>query len=313
GEYTIKGGTGVAYTQYSYDLARRLQCTAVRNNISASSQPACTATTSGTYAPDLITQNNYDNANRLTSVVNGYGSGSPITESMTLTANSLLGTATDGNSNTTTFSYDGLDRPSQTAFPGGTLSESYTHDNNGNLLSRTLRNGDTINFSYDALNRLTLLDMPGGTSNDIYYNYDLIGDRLYAHYGSTGGSGVDYTYNAAGWKLSETSYGRTVTSQYDVDGNRTALVYPDSNYIQYTYDVLDRMLQVKQSGSTTLATYAYDALGRVSTITRGNSTTTTMTYNATALDYSMAHSGLSQSVTWGMALTPAGQVYKRSV
>src|SRR6185312_13212524 len=60
-------------------------------------------------------------------------------------------------------------------------------------------------------------------------------------------------------------------------------------------------------------TYAYDALGRVSTITRGNSTTTTMTYNATALDYSMAHSGLSQSVTWGMALTPAGQVYQRSV
>jgi hypothetical protein len=64
---------------------------------------------------------------------------------------------------------------------------------------------------------------------------------LYARFGSTTGAGVTYTYDALGRKLTETSYGQTIASQYDLAGNRTRLTYSDGNYVDYTYDALNRM------------------------------------------------------------------------
>jgi YD repeat-containing protein len=61
---------------------------------------------------------------------------------------------------------------------------------------------------------------------------------------------------------------RSLTSLYDDDGNRVRLTYPDSNYITFAYDGLDRMTTVKQSGTTTIATYTYN--NRTDVAARGN-------------------------------------------
>src|SRR5262245_11269794 len=73
------------------------------------------------------------------------------------------------------------------------------------------------------------------------------------------------------------------------------------------------MQQVQENGSTVMAQYAYDNLGRVNSIRRNNSATTTYTYNSSSQDWSLAQTGLSQNVTYGLSYTPAGQVHQRSL
>jgi len=320
------GGATQSVTQYSYDGSRLPLCTAVRQNPSIfGSLPsdACTLSTTGSFGPDQISHNSYDSLSRLTSVQTGYATGSAITPvTNSYTANSKLSYVEDGNGNRTAYTYDGLDRLVQTNFPSTTTPhtpnssdyETYLYDGNGNLTQKRLRTSETMTYQYDALNRQTQIDFPSGGSSNIYMSYDLIGDLLYAHYGSATGSGMEYVYDAFGRKLSETSYGRMVSSQYDAAGNRTRLTYPDGNYIQYTYDILNRMSQVKQNGSTALAQYSYDSLDRETGITRSsNPAITSMSYSGSSTSWSLSQTGMTQSVTFAMNYTPAGQVYQRTI
>lgn len=50
--------------------------------------------------------------------------------------------------------------------------------------------------------------------------------------------------------------------QYNLVGSRTRLTYTDSTYVDYTFDDLNRMDQVKDQNENVLADYAYDALRR---------------------------------------------------
>ena len=335
------GGTSypVSLTQSNYDLVRNLTCTAVRNNPSVfgSLPDACTLSTEGSYGKDQITKNNYDAGYRLTSVQIGYGTGSPITRvTNAYTNNSQIDYLEDANGNRTKYIYDGHDRLTRMYFPCAVVIsptpcptvphtynendyENYGYDANGNMTSKRLRSTETILYAYDALNRQTLKDIPGGTSADVYSAYDLVGNLLYSHFASAGGYGVDYTYDALGRKTSETAstsaYSRTVSSQYDLAGNRTRLTYPDGHYIQYSYDILNRMSLVQQNGSTTLATYTYDNLSREKDTTRGgNPATTGFSYATTSQDWSLSQDMAStgQDVTLSFSYTPARQLYQRA-
>jgi RHS repeat-associated protein len=75
---------------------------------------------------------------------------------------------------------------------------------------------------------------------------------------------TSYTYDAADRKWTETNDGRTVTYSYDASGNRSTTTWPDSYYVSYTYDALDRMQFVRENSLSTneLAYYTYDALSR---------------------------------------------------
>ena len=52
------------------------------------------------------------------------------------------------------------------------------------------------------------------------------------------------------------------------------MTWPDGNYMQYTYDALNRLDQDRENGGTSglplVADYAYDTLGRRSALARGN-------------------------------------------
>ncbi len=276
--------------------------------------------------PDQITHNTYDAANRLTNVQSGYGAGPINVVTNTYTDNSKIATVTDGNGNKSQYTYDGDDRLTQLNYPSkttpGTVSstdyEQYSYDANGNQLTVRLRSGETVTNTYDALSRLTQKAWSGGSMPGIYYGYDLLNDLLYARYGSATGYGATFTYDALQRKTSETSsasgYSRTMSSQYDLAGNRTRLTYPDGNYIQYTYDPLNRMKQVQQNGSTVMAEYSYDDLSRESGITRNNGANTSTSYSSTSQDWSLAQGGgMSPAVTYALTYTPAAQVSQRSI
>jgi RHS repeat-associated protein len=248
----------------------------------------------------------------------------------TYTLNGQRATIKDANNNKSTLEYDGFDRLIKQRFPvptlGGNASsttdyEQYDYDNNGNRTSMRTRDAQMIAYSYDNLNRETLKDIPGGTPNDVYSDYDLVGRPIFKRFGSTGGQGIDYTYDSAKRLATETSFGRTLTFDYDKSGNRIKLTYPDANYISYDFDAVSRMTQVRENSTTVgtgvLQTYAWDPLSRRSATTplsRGNGTMTSYGYDTASRLTSLGHdvAGTTFDATLGFGYTAASQLNTRS-
>ena len=336
----------VSVTQQSYDALGRVQCVAVRMNTAefgSLTDDACALDTEGSQGPDRITHNVYDDAGELTQVQRAYGTALQQNyATYTYTLNGKRASVVDANSNRSAYVYDGLDRLCRLYFPSATLGanqantggiaesaltcasggtspdyEGYAYDPNNNRTGLRLRSTETIAYTYDALNRETLKDIPGGTSEDVYSAYDALGHRLYAHFASSGGSGIDYAYDGIGRLSSETSYGQALSFQYDPASNRTRITYPDALYVQYTYDAANRMLNVEENSATSgaglLAIYAYDEIGRRHTITRGNGAVTTFGYDGvsrlTSLGQDLPATDNDQTLTFGY--TSASQIASR--
>jgi len=202
---------------------------------------------------------------------------------------------TDSNGNTTLWSYDNFNRLVKRTLPLG-MFETFTYDANGNKLSHTDFKGDTTLFTYDVNNRLvnktypdssevsfayaitgqpvTVTDSRGVTS----HTYDLR-DRL-VEVENPDGTTISYTYDAVGNRTSVTvpsgittfTYdglkrlasasdpdGGVTTYTYDAVGNRISVVYPNGAVTQYTYDSLNRLLNLtnRKSDSTLISSYAY--------------------------------------------------------
>ncbi|HYC97037.1 RHS repeat-associated core domain-containing protein [Brevundimonas sp.] len=329
-------GTGtIGLTQYSYDAGDRLTCTAVRMNPAVyGSLPssACTLGTAGSYGDDRITQNTYDAANRLTLVTSAYGTSlAQTTRANAWTANGNLDWVQDANRNRSNYTYDTYDRLSQLNFPSTTLGaqgssstdyEAYGYDANANLTSRRLRSNDTITYTYDALNRETAKTVPGsGTANDVFSTYDNLGRRLSARHDSTSSTNaVIWTWDALGRPLTESTYGRTLTSTYDLAGRRTSLTWPSSVLqAKYDWDLANRMVLTwdnagSPDGSYLFGAYAYDNLGRRTVLQKGGGSST-WSYTANSRDWSLTVNlaGTTNDVTYAFGFNPAGQAITRSV
>jgi RHS repeat-associated protein len=246
------------------------------------------------------------------------------------TENGMVDWVDDANDNRSNYTYDGFDRLIRLEFPSTTTDETpdatnyeaYTYDLNGNRLTLRLRSGDsdTINYGYDSLNRQITKDIPNDTATDVTYAYDAAGRRTSALFTSSG-QGVAYGYDTAGRLISETSFGRALAFQHDVGSNRTRITWPDSNYVEYTYDNLSRMDQVRENGATSgaglLADYAYDPLSRRSGVSRAGATNVAATVygydNASRLiqlDHDLI-GGTASDQQFDFGYTDASQVSQR--
>lgn len=121
---------------------------------------------------------------------------------------------TDGKGQTTTYTYDAMDRVIKVAYQDGKCV-NYNYDDDGNLLSRTDRVGTTT-YVYDPKNRLKQVTTPDGRQ-------------------------TSYTYDEADNLLTLTDAGGTVTYAYDPDNNVSTIQEPSvSGDIAFSYDSNDR-------------------------------------------------------------------------
>jgi RHS repeat-associated protein len=286
----VVGPTGTAtVTHYSYDLAGRLACTAVRMNLwDWAPEDACMpAPIVGPHGPDRITRNVYDPAGRLTERWEGIGTPLQRREALyTHNDNDQKTSLTDARGYKAEMTYDGFGRQSRWIFPSKTTPgmanapvggnpgdyEEYRYDVDGNRTVLRKRDGRLIGYEYDALNRVRFKYSPSG---NVRYAYDLRGLQTEAKYIETG-QGVANDYDGFGRLVrSITTMGgvsRTVAHKYDRDGLEAELAFPDGHAFWTGRDGLGRATGLDQglvgSTSTRLLTFAYDPASQLSSLTR---------------------------------------------
>jgi YD repeat-containing protein len=189
-------------------------------------------------------------------------------------------------------------RPTSNSADWATVQFEY--DGNGNQASVVDSLGQTTSYGYDALNRLTSLTYttpaPGtATTPNVSYAYDANSRRI----SMTDGTGTTTsTYDEAGRLLSVTSPHpsgtKTVAYRYDLDGNRTKVLYSDNTVVTYSFDkagqlstmldwasrqtsyqyLPDRLLQTANNFNGTTGTYSHDHARRLTQVHHQQGATT---------------------------------------
>jgi RHS repeat-associated protein len=339
------GGTIRSVTQYSYDLAGRLECTAVRMNESqfGGTLPAACVQAGGTVA-DRITRIVYDAAGQRLQLREGVGTSDEGTEATWVyDANGQITTVIDGNGNRADLRYDGHGRQDRWTFPSTTRAssfndatpatalasagsvntndwEGYAYDANGNRSQMRKRDGRVLAYSYDALNRVTqklTWEIYVGITSETDYTYDLRGLQTSATFGASG-PGILNAYDGFGRLASSTSTMggnmRALSYQYDADGNRTRITHPDGQVVNYMYDGLDRIAELHAGADWISFFYEpFDALYQAS---RSNSTHSYTNYDAIQRLHTVEHYYPGAAATADTAsiftLNPANQLIGES-
>ncbi len=142
---------------------------------------------------------------------------------------------------------------------------------------------DRFQYTYDALGNRTARDNLVNSSFDEDYTYDAL-NQLASY--TRGSDSQSWDYDALGnWdsittngtaqtrsanKQNEiTSISSATTPTYDANGNMTG----DETGKQFVYDAWNRLVEVKNSGGTSLKTYKYDGLTRRVSETASGTTT----------------------------------------
>ena len=204
-------------------------------------------------------------------------------------ANGNLNQVIDARGNITSYTYNELDLPLKTTFPDGTFTEVLSYDDLENPISILMRDGSSVHTAkYDAQKRMIAMRTP---TRETTYAYDSVGRRTCASVfapntidldsqivceGVNGGrlNQALYTYDAAGRLLNEQvsksgASSLSVGYGYDDVDNRTLITWPDGFSVQYEYDALGRMSNVKNANQSVIAHYDYDDRSRLQSITYG--------------------------------------------
>ena len=185
----------------------------------------------------------------------------------------------------------------------------------------TANPGDT-SWGYDSLGQLTSAADSATAANCRAYQYDTIGNRLFAEKGAAlipatpDVNTTSYTpdalnqYDAITPHLSDGRAGTPVVPVFDDDGNMTTgplsgTAGSTANHLKW--DAENRLIEVRGDDDTNvIATYAYDALSRrIATIvgTGGTAVTTLYVYDGFNCIAEYAGAALSKTRTWGLDLS----------
>ncbi|NCR25365.1 MAG: tandem-95 repeat protein [Microcystis aeruginosa LE13-04] len=214
-------------------------------------------------------------------------------------------TQKDAKANITKYEYDGIGRRIATQLPLNQHSTTQ-YDQVGNIVSTTDFNGEIITFIYDERNRLIKKALPN--NEQVIYTYTLTGQRatetdgngtITYQYDSRNrllsrldpdGVKIEYTYDAAGNRTSvnipsgKTSYtfdeqnrlkavtdssNGVTTYTYDLAGNLIKTTLPNGTIETRDYDLLNRLLYLQNSNSTSIINsfrYTLDKVGNRLTV-----------------------------------------------
>jgi RHS repeat-associated protein len=337
------GTTIESLSQYSYDDWDRTVCKAVRMNptVFASPHPnACQVGTQGTFGPDRVTQFTYDDLDNVLTEQRAVGTSIAQTYVTNVwLARGVLDTQTDAKGNRTKLRYDSNWRLYKREYPSPTTPNSvnendynqYGYDKNGNVTFERKRNASTITSTFDANNRLTFKNLSDNTySGDISYGYDLRGLNRYSCFGTAATSSCDMSgqgetniFDSFGNLTSRTSRmsgtSRTLSYQFDLEGNRTQVTHPDGVYFTYNRDGLNRTCTVGESAAapacnttdpTAFTVMHYSPEGRrLDLIRAGGGVTNVASDNGLRLgSFTQNFTGATNDLTNVFAYNPARQI-----
>jgi RHS repeat-associated protein len=273
--------------------------------------------------PKVTQKRFYDKAGRVTQEIReNYEDASNILRVTTQMAYDSFGRATSsiavGASNlTTTYTYDGDDRPIKVGLPRG-YETSSVYDVLGRMTSKVEDSGTggiarTTNYIFDRLGRQVTLIANDGTSNQTtLYVYDKAShvvtttypDNLsirYA-YGNTGqvtqridqrGVTTNYNYDNLGRLVTKYKQNDTIKEVYAYDARGLITLAKKGDGVPYsgisadtlTYDGFGAVITSSQSvmGTSKTITYARNPLGQASEVRYPDSSSTTMKYAYTSL------------------------------
>ena len=251
---------------------------------------------------------------------------------------------TDPDGNTTYFNFNALNQLTSqsesvavsrtgTTETDVTATTSYLHDAEGNLTRKTDADGNVTDYAVNYLGQTSeeaWLNSSGTLTNTIDYSY--YGDALLetatdtyqnttgTNYSTTTADNSQYSfaYNALGWLTTVNNNGGyssgmpsapavTLTAQYDLNGNRTALsatINWSYNDFQdrFSYDRLNRQTQITQQGvidgnavDVKAVGLNYDAASRLTGIFEGSSLSTNPVAQAS---FNYDHANRLTELTW---------------
>jgi YD repeat-containing protein len=198
--------------------------------------------------------------------------------------NSRLIAVTDDNTNTTTSTYDSLNRWTLIQRPQGSTARR-GYNTADNIETNIDANGTMVVASFDALDRCVRRDITpasgviGSTTFETFaYNGQ---SRCVA--ASNDLSFVRFDFDSLGDCVRSTQDGLATACSFDGSGNCLSMTYPSRQLVIYTYDGLDQVSTIATAPfgqvPATLATWAYEGPHRVGRITRGNTVNTRITWD----------------------------------
>ena len=203
-------------------------------------------------------------------------------ESLPYFDNGLSKTSPTANSNLyTVYAYDPTQRVKSVTNAVGSTTYAY----NQWTTTITDANGHPKDLAYDAYGNLVAVTEHNGVSTSTtQYVYD--GNKNLIQLTDAAGNVRNFTYDGLSRELSsqdlhiatDTSFG-TWTYSYDLAGNKTSSLNPNSQTVNYTYDALNRPLTEDYTGTNGVEkTYTYDTclngIGQLCSVGTASATTT---------------------------------------
>jgi RHS repeat-associated protein len=255
-------------------------------------------------AENNLTTIDYDGVDRVTKVryplpTKGANASSTTDyEQPTYDANGNVTAFRNRANQTTSFTYDKLNRVTLKDLPGTEPDVTYAYDNLNRPTSAT-QTGNALSFGWDALSRKT---SEGGAQGTVTFGYDLAGRRTSIVYPSTTALTINYAYLVTG-ELDTIKQSTTVLADYGYDnlGNRTGVTFSNGASQAFSYDPVGRLSQLTNDLSGTAndltATFAYNPASQIaSTVRSGDAYAWTGHGNGST---AYTQNGLNQQATVG--------------
>jgi RHS repeat-associated protein len=214
----------------------------------------------------------YDNNSNITQIVNGWRD-----------------TDTDWNSDTESYSYDGLDRLTSASCTG--WSHSYSYDKVGNRTAK-----DSVTYTINSVNEVTALS--DGTS----FTYDDNGNRTQK---TKGTDTWDYTYDYAN-RLTEVEENSTTIGEYVYDGSGKRLQATE-NSVTTTY-IHSGWSVIYEENSTGSACYIYGPTGMLAKRTTISQQSDTYFYHTDHLGSTRLVTDDTKTIVSAVTYHPFGEV-----
>lgn len=242
----------------------------------------------------------YDELSRLTYVTNSYVDQGIVTpvgtrydyDNVGNQTSITVGITKDDGGNTTSYTYDELNRVETVTNANNVVTNAYKYDFVGNITENkcvTAIGTATWKYEYDEMNRLCITRNPDDrvVSRNVYDANGNIEKTIDGEGYQSGMYGTVYTYNAANQLKTITPPGRgTTTYEYNAFGECTNIHSPMDMHVAYDYDLAGRLKSVTNAlGEVT--SYEYDLTGNQTSMVDGNGQTTHYAYGSFGMPVSV--------------------------